>query len=233
MKISNINKLYDILFTLGEDKLLFDALVFLSINLSIQNSDIEKSMQERELEVDFEYKDLYSSIIQYYKEKQVYIGINWFMSYTLSLQEILLDMKIINYKINKNLLNKQKDKWANLIKIQYYQNLRFQLEEIAKGLTFKIDKEKEEDILNLIYQFLYVMEQELQLSWSFVWRKSDVQWNYFKFWELPHSGQPYMDNNDNYPSWYYFFNETDLFNLEKHNEFIRLAPKFKINNIFG
>ena len=72
MKISNINKLYDILFTLGEDKLLFDALVFLSINLS----NIEKSRQEGELEVDFEYKDLYLSIIQYYKEKQVYIGIN-------------------------------------------------------------------------------------------------------------------------------------------------------------
>lgn len=84
--------------------------------------------------------------------------------------------------------------------------LRYLIEENAQGLLKKYNKTKtkknKESFKRIIkhnYEVWMENERILQKLWNF--EEND---NFIKFWTFPACSCPCMDNNDNYPTGYYY-----------------------------
>lgn len=124
----------------------------------------------------------------------------------------LLSYKYISWSISKN----------DIYRIIYLQALRNAIHSIVEA-----------DYLSEYYlQLLFVIESDLSLAWWFSNEKKDMDWWYFKFWNIPKIYQPHIDNEDNYPSGHYSITENDVFSMKKYQDFSKFANTHSIDSDF-
>lgn len=105
--------------------------------------------------------------------------------------------------LNKDLIIKQNLSDEEVEQLESLHRERVILEHL-------IETSIEEDIKS--YANLHLENnRELQKAWKF-----EVDDKYYRFWDLPKCGCPKMDNDDNYPSGYYYKNNNCLL----HGNFI-------------
>ena len=90
----------------------------------------------------------------------------------------------------------------------------------------------ENELTEYYLQLLFVIESDLSTTWWFNSEKKNKEWNYFKFWDIPKIHQPKYDNEDNYPYGHYTIHETDIFNMNKYNTYMRFADTHYIDSDF-
>jgi len=134
------------------------------------------------------------------------------------LDKVIYEPAIFNpFLLEKNNRNISTN-WKNIVKLQTLRSIIYHLIDI-EFITL------DDELLNLIY----LINADLSVEWWFSNNNIDVDWNYFKFWEIPTVWQPSLDNNDSYPYGVYSFIERDNFSIKMHNNSIKYTKNHKLD----